>query len=204
MTIPETNSQTTPPAAAAIPPAAPAAIPPAAPAAVPTSAELEDRIAMALRHVFRAIELHSGHLLDRCSLTGPQLAVLRAVARLQPAPMGGVARSIHLSHATVSGIVDRLVARGLVTRTRSDDDRRATLLSLTTAGQTLLATSPPILPDAFRAGLTRIPDWDRLHLLSVLERVSEMMTTSATCESRPVTSADASSGDASSRLPEPS
>jgi len=145
------------------------------PTIIPDDGQLEDRVAVALRRIFRGVELHSGRLSDACGLTGPQLALLRTVSRLQPTPVGAAARSIHLSHATVSGIVDRLVARGLVVRTKSTDDRRSVALTTTDAGEALLRTAPSVLPERFRSALATSPEWDRLHVLSMLERVGEMI-----------------------------
>ena len=45
--------------------------------------DLEDQIVAALRQIMRAVDLHSRHLFDVFGLTGPQIAVLKASARLE-------------------------------------------------------------------------------------------------------------------------
>jgi DNA-binding MarR family transcriptional regulator len=44
--------------------------------------------------------------------------------------LGDLSRELELSHSTVSGIVDRLQAKGLVVRKPSPDDRRYVQISL--------------------------------------------------------------------------
>ena len=84
---------------------------------------LEDQVIVALRRITRAIDLHSRGLMQEFGLTAPQLAALQAVQRLQPITAGALARSIHLSQATITGILSRLERRDLISRARSDADR---------------------------------------------------------------------------------
>jgi DNA-binding MarR family transcriptional regulator len=53
--------------------------------------------------------------------------------------MSELAERIHQSSATMTGIVDRLVEKGWVTRRRSEEDRRAVFVSLTPDGQNVLS-----------------------------------------------------------------
>jgi DNA-binding MarR family transcriptional regulator len=52
--------------------------------------------------------------------------------------MSELADRIQQSSATMTGIIDRLVEKGWVTRRRSEEDRRAVYVNLTADGQTLL------------------------------------------------------------------
>ena len=52
--------------------------------------------------------------------------------------MSELADRIQQSSATMTGIIDRLVEKGWVTRRRSEEDRRAVYVSLTANGQNLL------------------------------------------------------------------
>jgi DNA-binding MarR family transcriptional regulator len=64
-------------------------------------------------------------------LTGPQVAAMAALVKDGPATVTELAERLHLSHSTTSGIVDRLQARSLVTRTRDGRDRRITRVAVT-------------------------------------------------------------------------
>ena len=52
--------------------------------------------------------------------------------------MSELAERIQQSSATMTGIIDRLVEKGWVTRRRSEEDRRAVYVNLTSDGQNLL------------------------------------------------------------------
>jgi len=137
--------------------------------------ETEDQIVAAIRRIIHAIELHSRRLVENVGLTGPQLAVLRKAAQLRRTPIGGLARAVHLSQPTVTGILDRLERRGLLQRTRDEQDRRAVNISITTSGQELLDRAPSLLQDHFRTELDKLQDWERTLMLSILQRIAAMM-----------------------------
>ena len=101
------------------------------PAAPQNGLGIEDRVISALRRIARAIDLHSQFLRQRFGLTGPQLAALQVVGRSFPVSVGTLARQLHLSHATITGVVARLQNRGLVTRGRGGSDRRSVVVELT-------------------------------------------------------------------------
>jgi DNA-binding MarR family transcriptional regulator len=61
-------------------------------------------------------------------LTGPQRIVMQALLQSEGLNLKELSAGVGLAHSTVSGILDRLQARGLVTRLRSNKDRRTTLI----------------------------------------------------------------------------
>ncbi|MFD9700727.1 MarR family winged helix-turn-helix transcriptional regulator [Lentzea sp. NPDC059081] len=67
----------------------------------------------------------------RSGLTAPQVGLIRSLVTEGPATVTELARRLSLSHSTTSGIVDRLQARGLVTREPDQDDRRYTRVQVT-------------------------------------------------------------------------
>jgi len=136
---------------------------------------VEERIARALRQIARAVDMHSRDILQRYGLTGPQLATLLEIQRLQPVSTGTLASEIHLGSATLTGILDRLEERGLVCRTRDTADRRAVLLTLTESGRQLFASAPPQLCETFGTRLAELPEWEQTAILSMLQRIAGMM-----------------------------
>lgn len=139
------------------------------------SLSIEDQIVAAIRRIMRAVDLHSRHLAEEHGLTGPQLATLQAAARLGEASTGTLARAVHLSGPTVTGILDRLAKRGLVGRTRSGQDRRSVTITLTRSGQEVLAVAPSLLQDRFRHELAKVEDWEQTMILAMLQRIAAMM-----------------------------
>ena len=136
---------------------------------------IEDQVIVALRRITRAIDLHSKELVATIGLTAPQLATLLAVRRLHPITVGALARSVHLSQATMTGILNRLEKRGLVKRERSGNDRRAVVIDLTDNGAQLLEESPSLLQDRFHRELLRLQEWEQTQMLSTLQRIASMM-----------------------------
>jgi DNA-binding MarR family transcriptional regulator len=123
----------------------------------------------------RAVDLHSRQLVEGHGITAPQLATLAEAKRLGSAPIGAIARAVHLSQPTVSGVLDRLERRGLVRRERSDRDRRSIIVTVTDEGEQLLRDAPSLLQDRFREELSELEEWERYWLLSALQRVAAMM-----------------------------
>lgn len=69
------------------------------------------------------------------TLSSQEVRVLRAVGREDCCIMSGIADKICLSLSSVTGLIDRLVAKRLVRRDRSDDDRRIVQVVLTEEGK---------------------------------------------------------------------
>jgi DNA-binding MarR family transcriptional regulator len=148
---------------------------PRAHAPMATNNELEDLIVASIRRIVRAVDLHSRQLVEVHGITAPQLATLAAAERLGPVAIGALARAVHLSQPTVSGILDRLEHRGLARRERSEQDRRSVVVRVTGQGEQVLRDSPSLLQDRFREELSRLEGWERYSLLSALERIAAMM-----------------------------
>ncbi len=147
------------------------------------SNRLAEEARRALRRVIRAIDVHSRRLARDVGLTGPQLAVLRVLAE-QPEPRtgSGLARAASISHATVTGIVGRLEARGLVERRRSSRDRRSVLLHLTPHGREAALGAPPLLAETFLERFEALPDWEQTQIVSALQHIAAMMEPDETGE----------------------
>lgn len=136
---------------------------------------IEDQIIAAIRRIIRAVDLHSRRLLDECGLTGPQLTTLGETARMGTTTVSALARAIHLSQPTVTGILDRLEKRGLIERVRDAGDRRAVNVSATVAGHQFLNRAPSLLQDRFRRELSKLYEWEQTQTLASLQRIAEMM-----------------------------
>jgi len=143
---------------------------------VGTALGIEDRIVAAIRRIMRAVDLHSRHLAEEHGLTGPQLAILQAASRLgEASSTGALARAVHLSGPTVTGILDRLAKRELVERARNGRDRRSVTITITARGEEVLAAAPSLLQDRFRSELARVEDWEQTMILAMLQRIAAMM-----------------------------
>lgn len=95
-----------------------------------------------LHRIFQAIDVFSRRVLRDFGVSGPQVWALRTIGDAGVARMSGLARHMHLHLSTVTGIIDRLEAAGMVTRQRSGSDGRVMELRLTPKGRTILARAP--------------------------------------------------------------
>ena len=139
------------------------------------SHEIEESVLKSLRRITRAIDLHSRKLANTFGLTGPQLVCLRSLSRQAPTTPSALAREVSLSQGTVTGIVDRLVARQLVSRERNPTDRRLVTVSLTEAGRALVAQAPSPLQEQFAGQLAALDLGEQERIRDTLETVVGMM-----------------------------
>ena len=91
-----------------------------------------------LRRIVRA--LHYSHRLaeQRWQISAAQLLVLQRLAEAPTLSVNELADRTFTHQSTVSVVVTRLVDRGLVRRSRADDDARRAELALTAHGRALL------------------------------------------------------------------
>jgi DNA-binding MarR family transcriptional regulator len=114
------------------------------------------------------------HALD--DTTTAQLSALAVLVRSGPLTLSQLAEAEKVQPPTATRIVDSLVARGLVNRTPSDDDRRVVWVSATDEGRELVEAVRR-RRDAYLASRLRTLSADDRRVLSqaavLLERLTE-------------------------------
>lgn len=110
-------------------------------------------------------------------LTAPQLICLRALAAGGPMMPSELAREISLSQATVTGILDRLSERRLVSRRRNPRDKRCVVVRVTDRGREALDAAPSPLQGGFAQTFALLDDSKREQIAMVLAEVASMMET---------------------------
>jgi DNA-binding MarR family transcriptional regulator len=113
------------------------------------------------------------------NLTMQQLKVLMLLSQHDGIASADLTRRLGVSLATLSGIVDRLVAQGYVTRTEDQHDRRIRRIHLSPAGREILTELNDGGTKAQRRLLDRLDDETLGMLASVLERVAEVAVADA-------------------------
>lgn len=148
----------------------------AAPATIEMmGASVEERILRSLRRISRAIELHSKQLKATHRLTAPQLICLRELREVGHTTPSELARAVSLSQATITGILDRLEARGMVQRARNPRDKRRVIVELTEEGRAAVDAAPLPLHQRFARRLGKLSEEDRGQIEDVLGRIVKMM-----------------------------
>ena len=98
------------------------------------------------------------HGLDRASrgmqakfgVTGPQRLVLRIVGNFPGLSAGDLARTLHVHPSTLTGILQRLEARGLLRRLTDPSDARRVQLEITAKGKRLTIPSVGTVESAIK------------------------------------------------------
>jgi DNA-binding MarR family transcriptional regulator len=106
------------------------------------AAKLKLRLWVRLLRTARPIEVElRRRLAAEFGVTLPKFDVMAALARNEAGmTMTEVSRFLMVSNGNVTGLIDRLVADGLVVRVADKHDRRATLVRLTPKGLRLFAS----------------------------------------------------------------
>ncbi|WP_081812361.1 MarR family winged helix-turn-helix transcriptional regulator [Hyphomonas chukchiensis] len=130
---------------------------------------------IALRKIQRVTEMASKRLAMTAGITPSQLSVLRLLSEAGEVSAGRLAEATQLKHATITSLVDKLEARGFISRRRCDEDRRRVWLRLLPEGQTALQTSPDPLHETFTRNFNQLPDWHQSMLISALETVTSLV-----------------------------
>jgi DNA-binding MarR family transcriptional regulator len=140
---------------------------------------LIDRIERAERHIKRRVlRDRSGGLLS-IDLSIQQLRVLMLLAVDRGAPAHQLADTLGVGLTTVSGIVDRLERRGLVTRHLDADDRRVRRIELTGEGRKLVNDFSEFGRDRRRALYRRLDPRILGNFAEALEAIQHALATDA-------------------------
>ena len=116
----------------------------------PDLLRLEDQVCFALAIASRSVIGIYRPILEPYGLTHPQYLVMLALWGRSPRSVKDLATELRLEPATLSPLLKRLEATGLVTRTRNDRDERMLDVALTTDGLRLreeARTIPPRIID---------------------------------------------------------
>lgn len=120
-----------------------------------------------------SVSIFTEHMRDAgYDLTPVQFAALSAIEANPEVDQVTLAGLIAYDPVTLSGVIDRLQKKGLVSRAVSPRDRRARVIALTPKGEKLLAACKPVvwaLQDDILSGLD---DAERSTFLSLLDKAA--------------------------------
>jgi len=134
-----------------------------------------DQSLVALRRILRATELYGRDLARARGLTAVQLRVLQIVVETGSKTPKEIAARMGVTPATMSALIDKLEARGLVARTRSEIDRRQTFVTITEAGKTAVDEAPDPLQQRYVRQFEALEDWEQAMIVAALERVAALL-----------------------------
>ncbi|GAC78840.1 putative MarR family transcriptional regulator [Gordonia malaquae NBRC 108250] len=132
--------------------------------------ELHRQVCFALAVANRSVLKIYRRVLDPLGLTHPQYLVMLALWEDSPLPVKDIGRLLQLDSATLSPLLKRLEAGGLITRRRNVDDERIVEILLTDAGAALREQALSIPGQVVDALGVDLSDLEELH--AVLTKVN--------------------------------
>ncbi|GGJ03579.1 MarR family winged helix-turn-helix transcriptional regulator [Streptomyces brasiliensis] len=130
---------------------------------------LQDQLCFALYAASRAVTTRYRPLLDELGLTYPQYLVMLVLWQQNGVSVRELGTALHLESSTLSPLLKRLEAAGLIRRERRTDDERSVVIHLTDAGAEL-RTKAHSVPLAIGEAMALNPEQDATakHLLRLL------------------------------------
>ncbi|EWM14291.1 transcriptional regulator, MarR family [Kutzneria sp. 744] len=112
---------------------------------------LKDQLCFSLYAASRSVTALYRPMLDELGLTYPQYLVLLVLWEHGTSPVKDLGNALQLDYGTLSPLLKRLEANGLVRRTRRADDERSVAVALTDEGAALrdrALSVPPVIGTA--------------------------------------------------------
>src|SRR5205085_798493 len=118
--------------------------------------------------------MKTGAKLAELGLSFSQAHALRMLDPDQPMPMSALAERLFCDASNVTGLVDRLEARGLVERHSAEHDRRVKALALTRKGVELRERALAVMHEP-PAAIASLPLEDQRTLRDILRRAVDRL-----------------------------
>lgn len=128
-------------------------------------------ILIKIRKIVRSIDIESKKIQKEYGVSIPQvlcLSYLRESPNYQ-ATQGEIRKYVNLNSSTVSGIINRLEKKGYLARLPKAGDKRVANIVLTSSGDDLLKTIPPLLHEQLSMRLKKLNDDELMKLENGLE-----------------------------------
>ena len=98
---------------------------------------LDNQLCFAVYSTAHAFNRVYKPLLDRLGLTYPQYLVMLVLWERDGVPVKGIGERLFLDSGTLTPLLKRMEAAGLIMRTRGTEDERQVMIALTPAGEAL-------------------------------------------------------------------
>ncbi|WP_086847260.1 MarR family winged helix-turn-helix transcriptional regulator [Amycolatopsis kentuckyensis] len=135
---------------------------------------LDEQTCFALYAASRAVTDAYRPLLGELDLTYPQYLVLLVLWESDARPVKEIGEALRLDYGTLSPLLKRLEANGLVTRARLPADERTVVVSLTEQGRAVRTRAAGV-PSAIGCALG-LEDDERRVLMATLRRLTASAT----------------------------
>lgn len=134
-------------------------------------------ILIQLRQIMRSINHESKRIEKDYGVSIPQVLCLKY---LKESPQFQTSQNdlrlfLKLTSSTMNGIIERLEKKGLIARLPKMGDKRKVMLSLTSKGDKLISSLPPLLEDRLARNLEKLDQEKITEIKSNLDFLSKLM-----------------------------
>ena len=127
-----------------------------------------------IRKIERCAQRYSQELQQKHGITGPQLGVLRLIAKNPHTTLTDLASTLKLHITTVESFVERLHKRKLIKKRRGRDDKRSVEISITAAGEKILKDAPLGGFMKLNDNLEKLPDRELQKIYDILGKLVDL------------------------------
>ena len=132
-------------------------------------------IVFMIRKLMHGAGLYTKELNKKYNISAAQLNCLLALYAHGPLPPSQIAKHMMVKSSTVTGVVDRLEQKNLVSRLRNSPDRRIITIQLTEAGRQLAENAPPPIQQKIINGLKEISEAEIDRIVYGLTQLTDML-----------------------------
>ena len=131
----------------------------------------EDSIGLMMRQILSSLAQSVEQQLANSALTHAQWMPVLKLHLGHAATVAELARECHLDAGSMTRMLDRLEAKGLCTRSRSETDRRVVNIALTPVGSQAATEIPAVLCQVLNSHLSGLSADEFITLKSLLQRM---------------------------------
>jgi len=136
-----------------------------------------NEILIKIRKIVRSIDIESKKIQKEYGVSIPQVLCLNFLNNSPnyQTTQGEIKKFLNLNSSTVSGIIDRLEIKGYLARLPKSGDKRIANIALTSSGEELLSTIPPLLHEQLSTKLQNLDESEIAKVESSLETLVQLL-----------------------------
>jgi len=144
---------------------------------------VEFEIFSTLRRIIKTIDIYSAKLKMEHKINSSQLSCLLVLGDSSPISLSQLSKKVSLSPSMITGVIDQLESKELVSRARNSTDRRVILIELTEKGKETLKNAPLSLQKKLINALSVIKKEEKIEINKGLLKLLSIMVSEVLIDS---------------------
>lgn len=136
---------------------------------------LLQNITQRLRMVYKSVQAHSKVVEKQCGLSSAQLGMLNEISTTPGLKVSQLAAALTIHTSTCSNMLDKLEAKGLISRDRPKNDQRSVYIYSTDAGKKLLESAPKPVQGRLTFALEQLDEKQLKSLFTSLDNLIDAL-----------------------------